>query len=267
VSETIAYYVRVSTNRQNPDRQLREIREYLGDEQFRAARAYSDIGVSGAKDDREEFQRLWNDVEAGEVDRVVSWEMSRLSRRLSTAAEFMELCADEAVALETLNDMFPNLRGGGEDDIWDEMLAKFSAWMMEFEREMTRERIVSGVHNAIEEGKWVGRPPYGFETDEDGHLRVEPDEFVRMQLAIEDVVHGDAESASEAAEERRVPDSTLYRVLDDPERRELYLLGEHDDPRVAGAVEESGTDPAEAFADLEARIAELEAQVEDDVDE
>lgn len=53
-------------------------------------------------------------IEAGEIDRVVAWEMSRLSRRLSTAARFMELCAEHAVALETINDMFPNLQGAAK---------------------------------------------------------------------------------------------------------------------------------------------------------
>ena len=60
--------------------------------------------------------------------------------------------SDSEEALETLNDMFPN-RTGGEDDIWDNLMAKFSAWMMEFEREMTRKRVRSGIRQAIDEVK------------------------------------------------------------------------------------------------------------------
>lgn len=256
---TTAYYTRVSTDTQNPDRQVEEIRDHLGEVAFRDARAYADI-ASGTNDDREEFQQLWQDIEAGEIDRVVTWEMSRLSRRLSTAADFMESCAETGTALKTLNDMFPNLHGGGEDDIWDELMAKFSAWMMEFEREMTRERVRSGVRKAIDEGKWVGRPPYGFETDADGYLRVQADAYIRMQLAIEEVLFND-ESVNSVANQYRVPQSTLNRVVDDDDRRNLYLYGEGNDDRLTSAVEEGDIENKGELADLRKRIESLEDQV------
>jgi len=44
-------------------------------------------------------------------------------------------------------------------------MAMFSAWMMEFEREMTLKRVRSGIRQTIDEVIWVGRPPYGFVTD------------------------------------------------------------------------------------------------------
>lgn len=255
---TTAYYVRVSTDKQDPDRQVEEIREYL-DVPLDDVQAYADI-ASGAKDNREDFQALWSAVEAGEVDRVVAYEMSRLSRRLSTAAEFMETCAEHGVALETINDMFPNLRGGGEDDIWDELMAKFSAWMMEFEREMTRERVRSGVQNAIDAGKWVGRPPYGFETDDEGYLRVQPDKFIRMQLAIEEALFGE-QSVNAVADEYRVPGSTLNRAVSDEDRRRLYLYGESEDERLGGAVDEADVDAEATVSELEERLSELEAEI------
>jgi len=257
---TTAYYVRVSTDKQDPQRQIEEIRDYL-DVPLDDVQAYADI-ASGATDNREDFQELWSAVEAGDVDRVVAYEMSRLSRRLSTAAEFMETCAEQGVALETINDMFPNLRGGGEDDIWDELMAKFSAWMMEFEREMTRERVRSGVQNAIDAGKWVGRPPYGFETDEDGYLRVQPDQYIRMQLAIEEALFGDG-SVNAISEEYRVPGSTLNRVVSDEDRRRLYLYGEADDERLGAAVDEADVEAEATVSELEQRLSELETRIED----
>ena len=256
---TTAYYTRVSTDTQNPDRQIEEICDYLGEAAFRDARAYADV-ASGTKDDRQEFQQLWQDIKAGEIDRVITSEMSRLSRRLSTAADFMETCAKTGTALETLNDMFPNLHGGGEDDIWDELMAKFSAWMMEFEREMTRERVRSGVRKAIDEGKWVGRPPYGFETDGAGYLRVQADEYIRMQLAIEEVLFND-ESVNSVANQYRVPQSTLNRVVDDEDRRNLYLYGEGNDDRLTSAVDEGDIEDKGELADLRKRIEALEDQI------
>lgn len=253
---TTAVYIRVSTDKQDPARQRAEISDYLGDD-FVTVREYADI-ASGAKDNREDFQRLWSDIEAGEIDRVVSWEMSRLSRRLSTAAQFLELCAEQGVALETLNDMFPDLRGGGKDDVWDRLLAKFAAWMMEFEREMTRERIKSGVEQARQQGKWVGQAPFGFEIDDDGYLEVQPDPFIRMQLAMRDALTMPDVAVSRIADRHRVPDTSLRRYLDDEDRRELYLFGDADDERIEDALADSRVGD-----DADDRLDKLEGMIED----
>jgi len=256
---TTAIYIRVSTDHQDPDRQFSEIRDYLGDDAFDAAEVYADRGVSGAVDQRDDFQRLWGDVESGKIDRVVTWEVSRLSRRLSTVAEFLELCAETETALKTLNDMFPELRGGGKDDVWDRLMAKLAGWMMEFELEMTRERIKSGVERARQEGKWVGQPPYGFGIDGDGYLFVEdPDELVRMQEAMADALTSPDESINSIANKWRVPDSSLRRYLDDEDRRSLYLWGETTDDRIEAALADS------RLADApEDRVGKLESMIED----
>lgn len=62
----------------------------------------------------------------------------------------------------------------------DEMIGGFVAWMMDFNRQMTIERVRSGVRKAINEAKWVGRPPYGFETDDNGYLVIKMDEYLKM---------------------------------------------------------------------------------------
>lgn len=132
--------------------------------------------------------------------------------------------------------------------------------MMEFEREMTRERIESGVQNAIAEGKWVGRPPFGFETDADGYLRVDPDPYIRMQLAVEAVLVEDR-SVNSVAEKYRVPTSTLNRVVTDPDRRGLYLYGESEDSRLSRAVDEGDVDHESEIGELRERIKDLEKRV------
>jgi DNA invertase Pin-like site-specific DNA recombinase len=110
--------------------------------------------------------------------------------------------------------------------------------MMEYEREMIRQRIQSGVTRAIEQGKWVGRPPYGFSTNDDGYLQIEPENYLAMQSAIEYAKNNPDESVNGIARAHDVPQSTLDRALKNEEKAALYLEGDANDERVTDAIEE-----------------------------
>ena len=210
-----AVYLRVSTRTQSTDRQRSEIEDFLDGDVFAKAEVYVDV-ASGADDSRPEFERLEEDIESGEIDHVVTYEMSRLSRRLTTTADFIDLCVENEVALTTTNDGFPNLSGDG--NVGDALIGKLFGWLMEFELQMIRERVQSGVNRAIEAGKWVGRPPYGFSTDDEGYLQ--PDEnFGNARDAII-AVEEKGWSDRKAARHSGVPRRTVPNVV---ERKELYL--------------------------------------------
>jgi DNA invertase Pin-like site-specific DNA recombinase len=69
----IAAYVRVSTDDQNEDRQMRAIREkYADPKQDNEIEWYCDLGKSGASTSRQEYQRLREHV--AEYDVVVAHE-------------------------------------------------------------------------------------------------------------------------------------------------------------------------------------------------
>jgi hypothetical protein len=115
-------------------------------------------------------------------------------------------------------------------------------------------RIRSGIRAAQDAGKWTGRPPFGF-TVEDGYLRVEPEEFLRVREAIERVVAG--EQTVDVADDLGLPQSSLSRLAS--ERRELYLRGEADDERLDAAVEEIEPlpDPPESQQSFEERVQQV----------
>lgn len=231
-----AIYTQVSTTKQDEDHQVEALRDHLGDDAFRDARKYSDVG-SGGDDSREDFQRLRNDIEAGEVDQVFAYEISRVSRRLATASDFIDLCVETGTGLETIGDGFPTL--SGEDSRMDALVAQMVTWALNFEHEMIKGRVQSGVHNAMEQGKWVGRPPFGFQTDSEGYLQVKSDDYVAMQTAIETAQSPENdESVNAVARACNVPQSTLSRVLKDDEKLALYADGETDDARLATALDD-----------------------------
>ncbi|OSP07325.1 hypothetical protein B9H04_08205 [Halorubrum ezzemoulense DSM 17463] len=252
-----AVYLRVSTSTQSTDRQQTEIEDFLGGDVFAEAEVYVDI-ASGADDSRPDFQRLTEDIESDEIDHVVTYEMSRISRRLNTTADFIDLCVENEVALTTTSDGFPNLSGDG--NVGDALIGKLFGWLMEFELQMIRGRVQSGVNRAIESGKWVGRPPYGFTTDSDGYLVIDMENFLAMQIAIETVLLKPTQSVNSIARTYGVPQSSLDRIHKDEERRELYLSGDTDDERLSTALGEETT-PQSELSDLKERLADLEAKV------
>ena len=74
-----ALYARVSTNNghQNPEMQLRELREYCARRGLEIADEYVDNGVSGAKERRPNLDRLLADCRRRSVDAVVVYRYDR----------------------------------------------------------------------------------------------------------------------------------------------------------------------------------------------
>jgi DNA invertase Pin-like site-specific DNA recombinase len=145
-----AIYGRVSTDEQDPEAQLREVREFV------ARRAWSAVEyidhASGRKESRPELDRLWKDVRRGRVDVVVVWKFDRFARTLRQLVlaldEFRELGVDFVSVTQAIDTTTALGRA---------MFAVAGAFA-EFEVETIRERVRSGVAKAKASGKTLGRP-------------------------------------------------------------------------------------------------------------
>ena len=83
----VALYARVSTlNGQDPEMQLRELREYALRRGWQIASEYTDHGVSGCKESRPELNRLMADAHRRRFDAVLVWKIDRLDALLSTSS-------------------------------------------------------------------------------------------------------------------------------------------------------------------------------------
>jgi DNA invertase Pin-like site-specific DNA recombinase len=80
----IGLYSRVSTanHGQDPELQLRELREYAGSRGWIIAEEYVDQGVSGTKASRPALNRLMADAHRRKVDAVLVWKLDRFGRSL-----------------------------------------------------------------------------------------------------------------------------------------------------------------------------------------
>src|SRR5271169_450204 len=85
-------YARVSTTNhgQDPEVQLRELREYCQRRGWEITREYVDIGISGGKEKRPELDELLHDAHRRYFDAVVVWRFDRFARSVSHLLRALE---------------------------------------------------------------------------------------------------------------------------------------------------------------------------------
>jgi len=258
-----AIYARVSTGEtddlQDPTRQLEDCRERLEAEGITKFDVFAEH-ASGANRDREQFRQLSDAIRAGEYDCVCMSEISRLARRTSLAAEFIDVCVeDREIPIYFTDEMIDAI---DPDDPMSSFFAKLISLWAEEDRKQLLRRIESGLEHAQRQGKWTSRPPVGFTTTEDGYLRVDLEEFTAVRVALERVLRG--ESFNSVEKETGISRRTLSRIVDDDERMELYFGAESDDERVTDALEDADVDQYELPPSIENCIREI---VREELDE
>jgi len=148
-----AAYARVSTHdKQDPVMQLREVREYCQRRGWEIEGEYVDIGVSGAKEKRPQLDRMLAECRKCKVDAVVVYRYDRFARSLRQLVN--ALCEFDALGIQ-----FVSLHEGVDTSTPNGRLVfGIFASIAEFERELTRERVRSGLAAARARGKRLGRP-------------------------------------------------------------------------------------------------------------
>lgn len=237
---TVATYIRASTDDQTHANQRESIGDWLDDNgvDWSDVEQYADTG-SGADDTREDFQRLVGDLEAGDLDTVVCWEISRLSRRGATLQEFFDTAEDTDTTIVITDGAVEKVSPDGQG----RFVADVIGMVYQQERRQLIRRIESGIDRAKREGKWLGQVPAGFTRDGEGYLQpnLDPDHdagevgYLEVRSALEQIDNG--ESYRKAADGLRVTRQTLSSIDQDEDRRQWYLEGDADDELVADALE------------------------------
>jgi DNA invertase Pin-like site-specific DNA recombinase len=148
-----ALYARVSTFAgQDPQMQLRELREYCERRGLQIVEEYVDRGISGSRERRPALDRLMADCRRRLVDIVVVYRYDRFARSLrqlvNALEEFRALGIDFISLHEGVDTSTPNGR----------LVFGIFASIAEFERELIRDRVRSGLASAKAKGKKLGRP-------------------------------------------------------------------------------------------------------------
>lgn len=146
-----AIYVRVSTAEQDTDMQETELRQYVESRGWEYA-VYRDKAQSGAKNDRPALNQMLSDMRRRRFDVLVIWKLDRLARSLKQLLTIGEECRSLGVDLISLRQNIDTTLPAGR------LTFQILGAVAEFERELLRERVKSGMAQARRTGKHIGRP-------------------------------------------------------------------------------------------------------------
>lgn len=150
----VALYARVSTahNGQDPEVQLRELREFCERRGWKVAGEYVDEGISGAKDSRPELDRLMADAHRRRFDAVVVWKFDRFARSVSHLLRALENFRALGIEFVSFSEQMDTSTPTGK------MVFTVLGAVAELERSLIGERVRAGLRNAKAKGKKLGRP-------------------------------------------------------------------------------------------------------------
>lgn len=161
--DKVVILARVSTDKQEYERQLVELRDYCGRMGWEVVREFSNK-VSGAVsiEDREEIMSLVEYVRANEVKRVVCLEISRLGRNTLEALKVIQILNDNKVSLYVKNYNLETLTADGKVNPVTSLICTILLEVASMERLTIKERMASGRDQYIakcrRDGIKMGRP-------------------------------------------------------------------------------------------------------------
>lgn len=164
-----AIYARVSTSnsRQDPETQLREVREYCERRGWTVASEYVDVGISGSKEKRPELDRLMADAHRRRFDGVIVWKFDRFARSVSHLLRALETFKTLGIEFVSLSEQVDTSTPTGK------MVFTVLGAVAELERSLIAERVRAGLRHAKAKGKKLGRPKKVVDTPRIRALRAQ----------------------------------------------------------------------------------------------
>ncbi|SDK34435.1 Site-specific DNA recombinase [Catalinimonas alkaloidigena] len=160
----VALFARVSTNRQDAQRQIDDLQAYADRQGYRVVATELEA-ISGATKTtkRPHLQALLAAGAAGTIQKVLVTEISRLGRNTLEVLQVLERFTEVGVSVYVANYNLETLTAGRSPaakkknpmaQLMFTMLAEFAR----LERETLVERTISGMQAAKRKGKHIGRP-------------------------------------------------------------------------------------------------------------
>jgi DNA invertase Pin-like site-specific DNA recombinase len=156
-----ALYVRVSTDAQTVENQMRELRQVAVRRGWDVVEVYSDAGISGAKgrNGRPGLDSVLKDATRRKFDIAMAWAIDRLGRSLVDllgTIGHLEACGvDLYLDQQSIDTTTP----------MGKLVFQITGAFAEFERTMIRQRVKAGLKRAVAQGVKLGRPKIDSATE------------------------------------------------------------------------------------------------------
>jgi DNA invertase Pin-like site-specific DNA recombinase len=162
----VAIYGRVSTEKQDTENQLIQLREFASRRGWIVVREYCDH-ESGSKSDRAQFQQMFVDASKRKFDLLLFWALDRLSREgaLKTL-QHLDRLENHGVGFRSFTEPYFDSCG-----IFKEAVVSIVATLAKQERVRRSERTKAGLARVRLQGRKLGRPKVSVNTAEVARLR------------------------------------------------------------------------------------------------
>lgn len=148
----------VSITRQKA--QLERKAEELG---FVNTEHYSDENCSGGTMERPEFQRMLEDIDAGLIDAVLTYDLDRISRDTADTLNFVKNLEGKGVRLISLSDNYDNSPTG-------KLMLTVKSGSSQWYRDVIIDKVKKAMYHKAKNGDFCGGPPpFGYDVV-DKHL-------------------------------------------------------------------------------------------------
>lgn len=164
----VCIYARVSTQGQDYERQLSELRDYAERMNYEVVREFSEK-ISGAKNiaERQALVDLLEYAAANRIDKVLVYECSRISRRAIDFLQVIEQLTQMHVSVYILQNGLETLMADGSVNPIAQLVLGIIGQFNSMERSLIRSRMESGYNHFRSLGGKVGRKEGYRKSDED----------------------------------------------------------------------------------------------------
>jgi DNA invertase Pin-like site-specific DNA recombinase len=179
----VAFY-RVSTDKQNNDRQIEDVRKYCKAFDFDLQKEFQET-ISGAAKltQRTELQALLKYVEENKPDYIICSELSRLARS-QDAVSIIKGWTDKGICFISLKENIKTLDKDGNKNPMTDLLLGILTAINVFELETIKFRVKSGLRKTANRGTWIGSVPFGYSVINQ-RLVINPDESETLKMMFE----------------------------------------------------------------------------------
>ena len=170
--EKVVILARVSTDKQEYERQINELTEYCRKMNWQVEKVFANK-ISGAvkNEEREEIVELIEYVKSNDICRVVCLEISRVGRNTLEALKIIQTLNENGVSLYVKNYNLETLDSNGKVNPVASLICTILLEVASMERLTIKERMASGRKQYIErcrrDGVKMGRPSTYRKSDEE----------------------------------------------------------------------------------------------------
>ena len=167
----VVSYIRVSSNDQavsgySIPAQLERIRAYAFSQDWSLIHEYIDAGQSAGSMARPQMNQMLEDIKKDRmIKAIIVYRLDRLGRNIKDMLTLVARLQKRKVGVVSLTEHIDLTSATGR------LLFNMLCSIAEYEREVTRERIIMGLEKKLEEtGRMNGGIPFGYQADHQGNI-------------------------------------------------------------------------------------------------